>query len=83
MVKIRLTRIGSKKNTFYKIIVTDSRNPRDGKFIESLGFFDPKNKNNKKNFYFNLNRINYWINVGAIISKRVAFILKKNTKLYL
>ncbi|MFI4853236.1 MAG: 30S ribosomal protein S16 [Candidatus Makana argininalis] len=78
MVKIRLTKIGSKKNIFYKIIATDSRNPRDGKFIERLGFFNPKNQNNKKNFYFNLNRINYWINIGAIVSKRVSYILKKN-----
>ncbi|MFI4846871.1 MAG: 30S ribosomal protein S16 [Candidatus Makana argininalis] len=78
MVKIRLTRSGSKKNIFYKIIVTDSRNPRDGKFIENLGFFDPKNKSNNQNVYFNLNRINYWINIGAIVSKRVSFILKKN-----
>ncbi|MFI4847372.1 MAG: 30S ribosomal protein S16 [Candidatus Makana argininalis] len=78
MVKIRLTKIRSKKNRFFKIIVTDSRNPRDGKFIESLGFLNTNIKNNKKNYYFNLKRINYWINQGAIVSRRVSFILKKN-----
>ncbi|MFI4818976.1 MAG: 30S ribosomal protein S16 [Enterobacterales bacterium] len=78
MVIIRLTRIGSKKNKYYKIVVTDSRNPRDGKFIERLGFFDPKDKKNKKKIYFNLDRINYWISIGAIVSRRVSFILKHN-----
>lgn len=77
MVKIRLSRQGSKKNPFYKIIVADSRCPRDGKFIEKIGFFDPKKKNIKEKIYLNIERMNYWIKNGAMLTKTVQQ-LKKN-----
>lgn len=79
MVKIRLSRNGSKKKPFYQITVTDSRNARNGNFIEKLGFFNPILKN-KKSMHVKLDRINYWSNKGAKISNRVQYILKKISK---
>ncbi|QJC37494.1 30S ribosomal protein S16 [Enterobacteriaceae endosymbiont of Donacia thalassina] len=79
MVKIRLSRKGIKKKPFYQIIVTDSRNSRDGRFIEKLGYFDPfnfKKNEKKKNIKFNKDRINFWISKGAILSKRLCSLIK-------
>lgn len=76
MVKIRLSRNGTKKNPCYKIIVTDSRSPRNGRFIEKLGFFNSTTNNIKPN-HVKIERVNYWINKGAKISSRVNYILKK------
>ncbi|WP_343191810.1 30S ribosomal protein S16 [Buchnera aphidicola] len=78
MIKIRLSRIGSKKKPFFKIIVADVRCPQNGKFIEKLGYYDPITKNLKKKFYISENRINFWINKGAILSKRLKNIIKQN-----
>lgn len=76
MVKIRLTRKGCKNKPFYQIIVTDSRNARDGRFIEKIGFFNPI----KIQFsQININRVNYWVSKGAKISNRVKYIIKKIT----
>lgn len=80
MVKIRLSLQGSKRNPFYKIIVADSRCPRDGKFIEKIGFFDPRTKNIKKKIYLNIQRMNYWIKNGAILTKTVQQLKKKMIK---
>ena len=74
MIKIRLAIRGSKKNRFYHINIANSKSPRDGKFIEKIGFFNPKDN---KNISINLNRLNYWISVGANISKKVEYILNK------
>ncbi|QJC38726.1 30S ribosomal protein S16 [Enterobacteriaceae endosymbiont of Donacia fulgens] len=79
MIKIRLSRKGIKKKPFYQIIVTDSRNSRDGRFIEKLGYFNPFNskKNCKKKIIkFNKDRINFWLSKGAILSKRVYSLIK-------
>lgn len=63
MVRIRLTRLGAKKKPFYRMIATDQRSPRDGRFIEQLGWYDPlKNPHQVK---LNLERIDYWISMGA------------------
>ncbi|QJC34274.1 30S ribosomal protein S16 [Enterobacteriaceae endosymbiont of Donacia cinerea] len=79
MVKIRLSRKGIKKKPFYQIIVTDSRNSRDGYFIEKLGYFNPLSlqKNSKKKILkFNKERINFWLSKGAVLSKRVNSLIK-------
>ena len=63
MVRIRLTRLGAKKKPFYRMIATDQRSPRDGRFIEQLGWYDPlKNPHQVK---LNLERIDYWLSMGA------------------
>ncbi len=76
MVIIRLARRGSKKRPFYQVIVTDKRHPRDGRFIEKLGFFNPIESNINVNLDLNLIRIEYWINQGAKISDRVLKLIK-------
>ncbi|BGI50775.1 MAG: 30S ribosomal protein S16 [Arsenophonus endosymbiont of Ceratovacuna japonica] len=77
MVIIRLSRGGIKKRPFYQIIVTDKRNARDGKFIERIGFFNPLASDNTEELRINLDRVNYWIKLGAIISNRVSTLIKK------
>jgi small subunit ribosomal protein S16 len=73
MLKIRLARGGTKKRPFYKIVVADSRNPRDGKFIEKLGFFNPLlPKNNSERINLEIDRIKHWLKIGAQPTLRVA-----------
>lgn len=69
MVKIRLTRSGSKKRPFYRIVAADSRSPRDGKFLEILGFYDPRKKPHV--LQVDKERVQDWINKGAQTSERV------------
>ncbi|NIH41066.1 MAG: 30S ribosomal protein S16 [Buchnera aphidicola (Periphyllus aceris)] len=81
MVKIRLSRHGSNKKPFYRIIVTDSRSARNGKFIEKIGFFNPLLKNKKTSLNINLEKVKYWVKVGAKISERVKQLIKKINKI--
>ncbi|QJC35032.1 30S ribosomal protein S16 [Enterobacteriaceae endosymbiont of Donacia piscatrix] len=74
MVKIRLSRKGIKKKPFYQIIVTNSKNSRDGRFIEKLGYFNPLKLDKK--LKFDKNRLDFWISKGAILSKRVYNLIK-------
>ena len=76
MVKIRLKRIGAKKRPFYRIVVADSRSPRDGKFIETVGTYDPRK--NPSEVKLEGERIRYWLNNGAQPTDTVRGILKKN-----
>lgn len=76
MVVIRLTRHGARNRPFFNIIVTDSRNPRDGRFIERLGFYNPVSSNNTKIFQIKKNRLIYWQSVGAQLSNTVKRLLK-------
>jgi len=70
--KIRLARAGAKKQPFYRVVVTDSRSPRDGKFIEKLGTFNPLlPKDNANRLVLNNERVQYWLGVGATPSERV------------
>ncbi|XBC44207.1 MAG: 30S ribosomal protein S16 [Buchnera aphidicola (Schlechtendalia peitan)] len=80
MVKIRLARLGSKNRPFYKIVVADSRCPRNGKFIEKLGFFNAIPWKNSNNIYINFERLQYWIKNGALMSSRVQYLVKKLSK---
>jgi len=80
MVTIRLSRGGSKKRPFYHITVTDSRNARDGRFIERIGFFNPIARGQEERFRLNEERANYWVSQGAQLSDRVSQLLKDNKK---
>ncbi len=78
MVSIRLSRSGAKKRPFYHLVVTDSRNRRDGRYIERIGYFNPVGREHEDNLHIDLERINYWIGQGAQPSDRVASLLKKH-----
>ncbi len=80
MVSIRLSRAGAKKRPFYHMVVTDSRNGRDGRYIERLGFFNPVGKDNEENLRIDLERVDYWIGQGAQPSDRVASLIKVQRK---
>jgi small subunit ribosomal protein S16 len=71
MVKIRLARGGAKRRPFYHIVVTDSRNKRDGRRIERIGFFNPIARGQEERLRVNLDRVEYWTGVGAQLSERV------------
>ena len=77
-VRIRLKRTGTKNAPAYRIVVADSRSPRDGKFIEELGSYDPKQKG--LNFKLKLDRAQYWVSKGAQPSETVASLIKKAGK---
>ncbi|MBI5451769.1 MAG: 30S ribosomal protein S16 [Gammaproteobacteria bacterium] len=77
MVTIRMSRGGAKKRPFYHIVVTDSRNPRDGRYIERLGFFNPCATGQEVRFKVNSDRLAYWTGQGAQTSDRVASLVKK------
>jgi len=79
MLKMRLSMGGTKKRPVYKIVVADSRFPRDGRFIEKLGFFNPLlPKDKKERVGLDLERIKYWLGQGARPTTRVARILGEN-----
>ena len=80
MVTIRLSRGGAKKRPFYSIVVTDSRNARDGRFIERVGFFNPVARGQEERVRINLERLAYWISNGAQASDRVAQLVKEAQK---
>jgi small subunit ribosomal protein S16 len=77
-VSIRLRREGAKNRPYYKVVVADSRSPRDGKFIEMIGTYDPKKPGD--NSSVNLERAEYWISNGAQPSDTVRSLIKKNKK---
>ena len=76
MVTIRMSRGGAKKRPFYQIVVTDSRNRRDGRFIERVGFFNPVARGNEEALRIDRERVDYWLSQGAQASERVASLLK-------
>ena len=77
-VAIRLKREGAKNHPFYKIVVADKRSPRDGKFIEIIGTYDPKKEG--ENYALKLDRAEYWVGVGAQPSQTVGSIINKARK---
>ena len=76
MVVIRLSRSGAKKNPYYFITVADSRNPRDGGFIERLGFYNPSAKGQEESLRIDVEKVNEWVSKGAQISDRVKKLIK-------
>ena len=75
MVRIRLTRMGAKKRPFYRVVVADSRAPRDGRFIEQLGYYDPMK--DPFDLKLELERVGYWLSVGAKPSDTVDRLIAK------
>ena len=75
MVKIRLRRMGAKKAPYYRIVVADSRSPRDGRFIEEIGLYDPMADGEK--IKVDMERAKYWISNGAQPTDTVRGLLKK------
>jgi small subunit ribosomal protein S16 len=77
-VRIRLRREGTKNNPFYRVVVANSQSPRDGKFLELVGTYDPKKKHN--NIHLKLDRIEHWIKQGATPSETVQSFIRKAQK---
>ncbi len=77
MVVIRLARGGARGAPFYNIVVADSRNSRDGRFIERLGFYNPVGKEGAENVRLAADRLSYWLGHGAKMSDTVARLAKK------
>lgn len=80
MVTIRLSRSGAKKRPFYHVVATDSRNARDGRYIERLGFFNPIAKEGEEGVRLDLARIDHWVGTGAQMSDSVADLVKQYRK---
>ena len=78
MVVIRLRREGAKNAPYYKVVVADQRSPRDGKFIEIIGNYDPKKQGLNANI--DLDRVDYWVKNGAQPSETVRSLVKKVRK---
>jgi small subunit ribosomal protein S16 len=77
-VKLRLKRLGRTHKAFYRLNAIDSRSPRDGRVIEELGYYDPTNKDQAKQFVAKLDRCKDWLDKGAIPSETVSSLLKRN-----
>lgn len=77
-VKLRLKRLGRKHRSFFRLAAIEARNPRDGRVLEELGFYDPQNKVEAQQVRLNAERIKYWLGVGAVPSDTVRDLLKKN-----
>lgn len=80
MVTIRLARHGAKKRPFYQVVVTDSRNARNGRFIERVGFFNPVAAGQAEALRIDLDRIEHWLGQGATLSDRVTALVKEAKK---
>jgi small subunit ribosomal protein S16 len=77
-VSIRLRREGTKNRSFYRVVVADKRSPRDGKFIEAIGNYDPRET--EENFRLDLDRVDHWVRHGARPSATVASMILKARK---
>ena len=80
MVTIRLQRGGAKKRPFYQLVVADSRRARKGRFIENVGFFNPTAHGKAERLRVDLERVDYWVGVGASLSERVTSLVKEAKK---
>ena len=80
MVVIRLVRGGAKGRPFYHLVAADKRCPRNGRFIEKLGYFNPVAQGKEIPLNLNLDRINYWLSVGAQPSERAVYLIKQANK---
>lgn len=76
-VKIRMRRTGANRDISFRIVVIDERNPRDGRYLENVGWYDPKRKG--VNFELDAERIAHWRGKGAILSDTVRSLLRKHT----
>lgn len=76
-VRIRMKKMGRKHRPFFRICATDARSPRDGRVIEELGTYDPMIAETDARVTLNIERIQYWLGVGALPSEKVAVLIKK------
>jgi small subunit ribosomal protein S16 len=80
MVVIRLARGGSKKNPFYHIVAADSRSPRDGRYLENMGYFNPVARGLATRLEIKEDRVEHWVSQGAQLSDRVGTLVKEFKK---
>jgi small subunit ribosomal protein S16 len=80
MVVIRLSRGGSKKRPFFNIVAADSRNRRDGRFLERVGFYNPVASGNAESLRVAFDRVEYWVNNGAQVSDTVTRLFRDAKK---
>ena len=77
MVKIRLARHGRKRRPFYRVVAADVNAPRDGKFLEILGTYNPVEKDESKELTLKIDRVDHWLSVGAKPTDTAAALIKK------
>jgi len=77
-LKIRLRQQGRKNRAFYRLVVTDSRSPRDGKYVEALGWYDPIEEADEKGLAIKTDRIQHWLSVGAQLTDSAAHLVRKS-----
>ena len=77
MVKIRLARHGRKRRPFYRVVAADANAPRDGKFLEILGTYNPVEKDESKELTLKIDRVDHWLSVGAKPTDTAAALIKK------
>lgn len=77
-LRLRLTRVGARNKPFYRVVVANSRSPRDGKFIEHVGIYDPTR--NPIEVRFQTDRLSYWLSQGAQPTETVAYLIKQAAK---
>ena len=75
MVKLRLTKVGANRDNAFRVVAADSRSPRDGRFIEVVGWYDPKQEGD--NFGLKMDRVEYWKGNGAVISDTVNSLIRR------
>ena len=80
MLTIRLARAGAKKRPFFHITVADSRKPRDGRFVERVGYFNPISRGKEVRLEIDQERIDYWLSQGAQVSDRVLTLIKEKNE---
>lgn len=78
-LKIRLRQQGRKNYTVYRLVLTDSRNPRDGKYLEILGWYNPYGQEIDKTLSIQADRVQFWLDRGAVLSEKAEILLKKGS----
>jgi small subunit ribosomal protein S16 len=76
-IKIRLRQQGRNNRPFYRLVAADARSPRDGKYIEALGWYNPFEAEAEKNFFMKADRVQHWLNVGAQLTESVKSLIEK------
>lgn len=76
-LKIRLRQQGRKNRAFYRLVVADSRSPRDGKYVEALGWYNPIEESDDKKLAVNIDRVQHWLSMGAQLSENAENLIRK------
>ena len=79
-LKIRLRRQGKRNRPFYRLVVADSKSPRDGKYVEMVGWYNPFGKNDQEEVKVDIERISYWLSHGAQLTEKANTLVKKVSK---